>query len=729
MVRLGDRWRLWEQFALRGPGFPAAGVLRLAPAGIAEAADKVAHGDLAGREWAAFEDLFGEAAVATARVLQDIARAPDFRAAVAWQNRPVLRSGIEPFLAWTPTAAGRTSMPRQREELVAHYWQRFCVKNDTIGFFGPVGWGRWDTDARGIEVDPGEGLVSRTNVYFASWAIDTLAKTIGADPDLSGWIAPRRVPFVRITDEGVVVPGRPPQAVSADLLAVLAACDGTTPARDLEADSALTELVRRRWIVWKLEVPADARPERHLRAWLDRVGDTAARDRGLAMLDVLERGRDAVAAAGPDELVETLSAVEADFLALTEVAAVREKGSGTAPCRAIVYSDSTRSATARLGVDMAVHLAPLDLLLTAAAWLTSTVAERIMGRVRELFDQLGPVDLATFWFACMPVLHGSTDAADVQREFWERWGEILPEGAKRVQVSSVDIADQVRAAFGGTRPGWTAARYFSPDLMITDSGDLVLGELHVASNTLGSSLFVNQHPEPAELLAATTVDHPDPRLLPVLPKEHRSRLSARIRHSLVRDEDYHVSLVDHTVDPARPRTVLSADVQVAEREGGLVAVLPDGAEFDLADVFSHVLTTTVMDLFRLLPESDHAPRVTVDRMVVARETWRFSADELAFASDKSEARRFTLGRRWRAGRQLPRFVFVVSPTEPRPFFVDFDSPVYVAIFLKAVRRLGRTDPLGKFTVTEMLPTPDQTWLVDDEGRGYTSELRFVAVED
>ncbi|MBC6450155.1 lantibiotic dehydratase [Actinokineospora xionganensis] len=727
MVRLGDRWRLWEQFALRGPGFPAAGVLRLAPAGIAEAADKFAHGDLAGAEWTAFEDLFGEAAVATARALQDIARASDFRAAVAWQNRPVLRSGIEPFLAWTPTAAGRTSMPRQREELVAHYWQRFCVKNDTIGFFGPVGWGRWDATARGIEVDPGEGLVARTNVYFASWAIDTLAKTIGADPDLSGWIAPRRVPFVRITDEGVVVPGRPPQPVSAELLAVLAACDGITPARDLDADEELAELVRRRWVVWRLEVPADARPERHLRGWLDRVGDASARDRGLAMLDVLERGRDAVAAAGPDGLVEALSAVEADFSTLTEAAAVREKGSGTAPCRAIVYSDCTRSATARLGVDMVERLAPLDLLLTAAAWLTSTVAERIMGRVRELFDELGPVDLATFWFACMPVLHGSTDAADVQHEFWKRWADILPLAGRRVQVSSVDITDRVREAFGGTEARWAAARYFSPDVMVTDDGDLVLGELHVASNTLGSSLFVNQHPAPEELLAATSVDHPGPRLLPVLPKEHRSRLSARIRHSLVRDEDYYVSLVDHTVDPARPRTVLSADVQVAERSRGLVAVLPDETEFDLADVFSHVLTTMVMDLFRLLPESDHSPRVTIDRMVVARETWRFTAADLAFAGDKSEARRFVSTRRWRG--DLPRFVFVVSPAEPRPFFVDFDSPVYVAIFLKAVRRLARTDPLGKFTVTEMLPTPDQTWLVDDQGRGYTSELRFVAVDD
>jgi hypothetical protein len=71
-------------------------------------------------------------------------------------------------------------------------------------------------------------------------------------------------------------------------------------------------------------------------------------------------------------------------------------------------------------------------------------------------------------------------------------------------------------------------------------------------------------------------------------------------------------------------------------------------------------------------------------------------------------------------------VFVVSPTEPRPFYVDFDSPVYVTIFAKAVRRLARQDPDARLRISEMLPNPEQTWLTDDQGERYTSELRLVA---
>ena len=60
--------------------------------------------------------------------------------------------------------------------------------------------------------------------------------------------------------------------------------------------------------------------------------------------------------------------------------------------------------------------------------------------------------------------------------------------------------------------------------------------------------------------------------------------------------------------------------------------------------------------------------------------------------------------------------------------VDLENPVYLTILAKAVRRLARAGAAAAVTVTEMLPAPDQTWLVDDRGERYTAELRFVAVD-
>ncbi|MET8225143.1 lantibiotic dehydratase [Streptomyces sp. NPDC005301] len=747
------RWRLWEQFALRGPGFPADGVLRLAPAGLAQAADKFTPDDpLEGPRWADFARLFADAAVESAHTLQDIARMPAFREAVAWQNRPVLTSGIAPFLRWTPGVDSRSSMPRQREELVAHYWQRFCVKNDTIGFFGPVGWGRWDAATPGAAVDTGRGLIADSTVYWASWGIDALAKTLDTDPALREWIAPRRVPFIALDGDRVRVPGRRPVTVSADTAAVLARCDGVRPARriaaelpDTDVPAVLADLVTRRWVAWRLEVPAGTHPDRALRAWLESVGAPQPRDRALAALDRLERGRAEVAAARDVEaLVQAMTELERDFTTLTDTAAVREKSASTAPCRALVYSDTRRSATARLGPAVLDALHPLRLLMDSATWLTTQLAATVTAKTHRVYDRLaaqGEVDLATFWFECLPVLHGAarTTATELQREFAARWQRILaaPEGTRRVTLASADIEAQVREAFKSTGGAWTAARYLSPDVMIAADGaqavargdfTLVLGELHLAANTLGASLFTHQHPDAAELLRLTDRDHPGPRLMPLIPKEHRSRLSVRVRHTLVRPEDHQVALADFTADPARPRAVRSADATVEEHDGRLLVRLPDGSAFPAIDVFSHVLTTLAMDLFQLLPQAGHTPRVTLDRMVVARETWRLPATDTAFADDKDEARRFVRARHWHTRLGLPRHVFVVLPTEPRPFYVDFDSPVYVTILAKALRRLSRKDPQGTFTITEMLPTPEQTWLTDDEGRRYTSELRFVAFD-
>ncbi|MFJ6982543.1 MULTISPECIES: lantibiotic dehydratase [unclassified Streptomyces] len=755
----GGGWRLWEQFALRGPGFPADGVLRLAPPGLAEAADKFGPGtELSGADWQAFAAELSEAAVHTAGLLQDVARQARFQAALAWQNPAVLRTGIAPFLRWRPGVDARSSMPRQREELVAHYWQRFCVKNDTIGFFGPVGWGRWNTAAPGaVTVDAGEGFLAAQEVYFSGWAIDALAKVLAEDADLMRWIPPYRVSLARVADGAVTVPGRPAQPVTARQSAVLERCDGTRHtaalAAELDLDPAeveetVRELVRRRWVHRRLEVPADTHPDRALRRILERVPDDAARERALDRLAVLERGRDAVRAAGSDAgaLTAAVTALETDFAALTDSEAQRAKGARTAPCRGLVYSDARRAATAEAGAALLARLEPLQLCLTAARWMTNRFADGIRARLRTAYDRLAadgrPVDLTALWLHTLPSPHPEAgDLIDaVQAELRAKWARVLdlPPGARRVRRTTAELAAAVRREFDEPGDGWSLARYISPDLLVSAADDeafargdvdLVLGEMHCALNTMGASLFVHQHPDRDELLAETTRDFPGPRLLPMLPKELPLKWSSRSRPSLDRPEDHYVALVDQTGDPYRPRTVLGADVRVTEGpDGRLTAVLPDGGAYDLLDVYANTLTQRVMDRFTLRPDGDHTPRITLDRVTVARETWQLPVTDVDFADDKDEAVRFVRARHWQRRHDLPRFVFVVSPTEPRPFYVDFDSPVYVTILAKAARRLARKDPAARLKVSEMLPTPEQAWLTDDQGRRHTSELRFVAVD-
>src|SRR5262249_27399019 len=124
----------------------------------------------------------------------------------------------------------------------------------------------------------------------------------------------------------------------------------------------------------------------------------------------------------------------------------------------------------------------------------------------------------------------------------------------------------------------------------------------------------------------------------------------------------------------------------------------------------------------MLPYLDHMPRLTVDGVVVARESWELPAPALAFLRDKGGATRLTSLRRLADELGLPRHVFVRTPSAPKPVYIDLESVPFCELLAAVVRRA----PFVRFT--EMLPDPDHCWLVDSEGRRYASEMRMVFVD-
>src|SRR2546423_7406695 len=107
-------------------------------------------------------------------------------------------------------------------------------------------------------------------------------------------------------------------------------------------------------------------------------------------------------------------------------------------------------------------------------------------------------------------------------------------------------------------------------------------------------------------------------------------------------------------------------------------------------------------------------------MVGPRETWRVPSSKPDFAREIDEARRFVKARAWHQGRGLPRHTFVTLPSEQKPFYVDFEGPLYVNLLANAVRRLSAQAGEGeepRVQISEMLPDFGQLWLRDAEGRG------------
>ena len=170
---------------------------------------------------------------------------------------------------------------------------------------------------------------------------------------------------------------------------------------------------------------------------------------------------------------------------------------------------------------------------------------------------------------------------------------------------------------------------------------------------------------------------------------------------------------------------------VVEHTGdGLVIKSRDGGmRFDTVEFFSELLSFMANDGFRILPRVSHQPRLAIDRLIVAREAWSFAASDLSFAHRKDAPGRFLGARRWASRQGMPRYVFVKVPVEKKPFYLDFESPIFVDLFAKAIRRTVESDLASSaVTLSEMLPTPRQLWLHDAAGRRYTSELRILAVD-
>jgi len=173
------------------------------------------------------------------------------------------------------------------------------------------------------------------------------------------------------------------------------------------------------------------------------------------------------------------------------------------------------------------------------------------------------------------------------------------------------------------------------------------------------------------------------------------------------------------------RLVPITSITVSEVDGQLIAQLPGDRTRPLIDLVSDFLGSHAFDTWKLTGVDGHTPRVMVDDLVLLRRSWRCTVDDTGLAGVTGERERYLAVRAWARGLGLPQRIYVRVSTEVKPCFIDLTSPVYARILCTLVRSGRRTGGgATELTISEMLPTPDQAWLTDQDGRRYTSELRL-----
>jgi hypothetical protein len=523
-----------------------------------------------------------------------------------------------------------------------------------------------------------------------------------------------------------------------------------------EARALLTRLAELGALRLDLEGPADAWPERLLREELELIADPGARAAALEPVDQMIRARDAVAATAGDPagLRRALAGLAETFEQVTGSPATRRAGENYAG-RTLVYQDAVRDVRVELGETVTQALAaPLGLVLDSARWLVNDITDKYRKYFADLLDHEsaraggGPVPLQRLLTMASPYLytHGSRGVGELATsvtELQRRWQQVLgpPTSPSRHQVSADAISARAAGCFPWRPVAWSGARQHSPDIMIAAASPgevergnflLVLGEIHLATNTLDGRLWVEQHPDPARLIAAEQADRGPRRIVLIQAKDHPNVTSRLSPPSAILGPGqlYWSAAVTDSFDPPESDTVMPGPAMTVTRRGEdlVVQLAPSNTELDFFEVIGDLMSGVVTDAFQPAAPAAHRPRVTIDRFVLSREQWTFQVADSGWAFAKDEQERYRLARRWRQDHQLPERVFYRVPVELKPTAADFRSIVLVNLFAKHVRQTQAAGH-GEYTVTEMLPDLDQLWLTDRHGRPYSSELRIIAYDN
>ena len=807
----GGDWRVWRTVALRGAGFAASLPLALSGDRAAASADRLLEAEAVVKRWegaalaelatasgagdvetlrarraarrklrkgivraegseseralthaleqraaaqAAFVAMYDADVAAAEEQLRAIASDPRLEEALLWQNHQAVRVALR-------RVSERHGSPKDRrnaEAFIAMKVQRYSVKNDTVGFFGPLGWASITDAPHAIDVVPGPDLLEHRQVYFEGWCIDALAAALDARPGIRPWTAPRRKAGVWMDTERVYAPLMGPVATTYGERKVLAACEGARTAaeiaRSLLADAGsgfraeaeifdiLHRLVSRNLVAWRLEVAPQLHPEVDLASRIDRIGDAAVRATCREALDALVAARDGAAAAvgRPAELEARLEHLEHTFTRVTGVPPTRRAGE-TYAARGLVYEDCRRAGDVTLGREFLSRVGPaLSTVLDGAQWVAAEMARVANGHFRRCQAELrktggNAVDGHLFYSyvrakaaETIPLL-----ATEIGRRFQERWQSILgvDYAERRCWRPISEVAARARDVFAPAGPSWSQAEYISPDLMVAARGadalrrgefHCVLGEVH-GTNTLMTSALFAQHPWPAETIAAIAAETRHETY--VHTQQTKQEWIARANLLAIPPTFWRYEYGDDLPSLPAHRSLPAAMLVAVDRGDVIRMRARDGSvEFDALEIFGHGLC---LELHRILgqlaPAVPHVPRVTIGDLTISRERWSVTASEIAWPEQGGRAAAFVAIREWASRHGLPRHVFYKSPTERKPCYLDLDSPIYVNVFAKTLRHL---DPDAPVRIVEMLPRIDETWLVDINGTTYTSELRLVA---
>lgn len=637
--------------------------------------------------------------------------------------------------------APNDSRKKQKIRLGWSYAQRFCTKNDTCSFFGPIAWGHFtdqQTALAGVSIPVGPWLAQR-ETFFESWVIQRLVNQVNVQcPD------PTRLPLAlspgcHLRGDVLHYPLDKSRRLTGPVLEVLIAlAAGATSESQLydrlieEPGPALNHLITAGIVQRGFQL--SPRDPLGLTTLLRAMRAAALSDDFIAYWSVcfqrLEAQRESYASGDLQQRQQALAQMN-QTLSEVGVSLTRENGKmyvGRYP----VYEDCARATTVTfnrtLQEQLEADFAPLMMLYQ---WLTRATGVLLHQAWLEIYQacQLGlsqhesGINLLAFLHELQP------QQAAIQQRISQQIRTML-DNAWRPLLSTLHTdelhlsTEQLAQVLDALNKQCPAAQNFpvfgddfhSPDFMLAAASlealnqgkyQVVLGETHPGVHTLSQPVAAPFCPFTNEIEQAVSALFGRERI--VLADSPESYQRSHIDWPLI--ERYAQLILPSgggSVSPQRCYPIGRAYLSC--KTGRLTVEDIDGVfQEDLLCVSSTALHQLLFQLASdVLPRSDPR-RIRVNRTLYKRRTWVFNANMWPIAV----ADEFTAFMQWQCWQQrqgLPRWVFIKCDSEPKPLFIDFENTLSLDALATALKKSQTIH------VSEMLPAPDDLWLNDARGR-------------
>ncbi|MDQ0656006.1 lantibiotic dehydratase [Paenibacillus sp. W2I17] len=674
--------------------------------------------------------VFREELALKQRELQDIYKDVRLQEAVFQQSPSMYKNALLPYLQ--NALVKRNADVKRTERQLISYLQRFCTKNETTSYFGPIQYGRLGEINKDVKYKVLDQERER-RAFLPYWAVSSLINVLKIKKELRPYCSVKLSYLLKKEGSTLYFPHSGKRIVlqeryhplveglSHDFQTISELANHLNWTIE-ETEPLLSRLESKKLVDIEIPIPV-TEPDalRSLREWINNPTLPPHPDVILwrQRINWLWDLKSSYPSLMLEDKIHELTRLETSFMEWTGENPRRSGGAIYAD-RTLLYEECHGPLDeVQIGGSIAgVIRESVPKWLNLCAKHGQEKDEMQQRLAKEIFTTLYP---STQEVPYLKFIYDVTQHPEAQH--WEnRWRNIRTDIEQQVEAFVkksdefiVALPDDTSCEFDPDL-GWIN----SPDLMLAKRNDgtyqVILGEIHDTVMLWGWAL---QFHRDEEHLTAQIKE----KIKNSTTNQQMLNLLSNKRFKIVPFEYPGITAQMSSISNSSNQKISLAHAMVQCLEDGVVLSLPD--DDGVYRTYNGELHTMVHSFFSLpkavpfvVNTGAFTPRLMMGDVVVQRATWRITKETFwngVYPGSSIEL--FYDAFKYHVENRLPNEAFVKIANQPKPFYIHFDN-----YFLLEMWNAFGTEE--ECTLSEMLPGLSETWLTKGNKQRHTAELRL-----